>query len=306
MSLVRSGATAASVLAAGSLIANQLNTVGRAFETGRSYYNMAKRAGSYLSRYGKRSRYARIPRARGPRRMYGRKPKRASRYRGRRYTQRGRKAFKRLNQNFSRNDYKTIRVMQNLGEIGVGEGIQATNTQRFSASVETAQGAGWGVEIAKYSEFKVSSLQFVIAPRTVRSSSQNIRVATNNIPKLAIRTVLPGEPLVPLTDVTKLRQTPGYRYVSLTKTTRTVINQPLTYSHIDTIHNAGSNIIFTKVKTLPWIGLDFNTAGYKFANLEVVRPTIDTLQGASIFWDVHVYFTLSMRGNIDELVDPTD
>jgi len=314
MALALNGRQAAAVpaLAAAALVARNLdygynlyNQASRYFGTAQRAYNMAKRAGSYLSRpAAKRFRRARRSTFRSQKKRRGGRG-RVGTPRGKRYTRYAAKIGKRLNTNFGINDRRTIRVVERIGQIAITPGaLTAGNTQRFHIGLHHAR-PEWNSIITNYSEFKISGVQFVLEPRSVRSSAENIRVAPNQIPYLVIRTGLDRKPLVPTTDIGKLRQTPGYTYVRLTKRSRTVVNCAAMVAKAQTFADAAVQT-FESVIKMPWMKLTTAASVYDVGMMEVVRPEIAALDADEIYFDVSVYFTVHLRGNITETVEPVD
>ena len=305
-------ARAATALATAALVARNIdygyslyNSASRYFSTAQSAYNMAKRAGSYLGRpAAKRFRRARRSTFRSSKKRRGGRG-RVGTPRGKRYTRYGSKIGKRLNTNFAVNDRRMIRVVERLGQIAITPGVLTTgNTQRFHIGLHHAR-PEWNSIILNYSEFKISGVQFVLEPRSVRSSSENIRVAPDEIPYLVIRTGLDRKPLVPVTDIAKLRQTPGYRYVRLTKRSRTVINCSAMVAKAQTFADASVQT-FESVIKMPWMKLTTAASNYDVCMMEIVRPEIAALDADEIYFDVSVYFTVHLRGNITAVVEPVD
>lgn len=251
-------------------------------------------------------RRMRAPRSRRPRRRFARKTI-GRRRGGQRYGRRARKVGMSLKANFQMNDRKSIRVVQNVGEISVAEGALLSNNIRFICELDSWT-TEWADEIEKYTQFRMSDIQFVIKPRNIVTSGAEFRVATNQINNFAIRTVLGTDTIVPLMSIPELQQTPGVRYIPLQKKSRTIYNCDPTYQRIDTfVHSSGSSS-FERVMKMGWTDITSQTKTLTLAAIEVTKPVMDRVRfdgiAGSLFWDVTVYATIHLRGNKDQLVEP--
>lgn len=230
--------------------------------------------------------------------------KRVGKRRGRRYTSRRARVNKALNTNFGRNDVKSLRLVQSLGEIDVAEGAPLANNQRFVCHLDHWT-TRWSRVIEAYEEFKFKDIQFVITPRTVATGSFKAQVLPNDIKYLALRTVNPTAAAFGNITVEKVRETPGFRFIPLQRKARTIQNvNPSLEADTTVTNESGGMTSITRHMKLPWMKVETVTKALDVAAIEVVRPGLATLNGDSFKYDVSVYATLMLRGNNDELIIP--
>ena len=238
----------------------------------------------------------------------GRKPRYAKKVlgsrRGRRYTSRAGKAGKRLITNMSRNDVRTLRVVQQVGGISVAEGTPVANNQRFICHLDHWT-TRWARVIEAYEEFKFKDVQFVITPRSIINGAASVRTERNEIPYLAVRTVNPIAPSDLNIAAEKIRATPGYRFLPITAKRRYVHNvSPGLEIDQHVFRDTGTTTQVNSHRTAPWLKIETNTKALDLCAIEVRRPGLDIIAGHKIEFDVTLYATLCLRGNNDELVDP--
>lgn len=257
----------------------------------------------------KRSRMARSsPRGR----RAARRPRRGRRYAkrttgkrrgGRRYRSGPARVGKSLRTNFQMNDHNKIRAVQNLGEIEVKSGPLVQNNTRFVCDLDhwTTE---WVDEIEKYSQFRMTDIQFVLKPRSVITSAHSVVCSTNQINHLSLRTVNPTDPPLAMQSIPKLQQTPGVRYIPLQRKARTIQNCAPMMTQLDSFVTTVGTDSFERQKTVGWIDITTDTKTLPLAAIEVTVPGMDTVTPTNLFWDVSVYATIHLRGNKTQLVAP--
>ncbi len=228
----------------------------------------------------------------------------AGRRRGRRYTSRAGKSGKALMVNMSRNDRRSLRVSKFLNSIEVREGVPVSNNSRFICHLDhwTTQ---WARIIEAYEEFKVTDIQFVITPRSCVTGATNIRVSSNDLPYLCVRTVNPTAPAFTNINLDRIRATPGYRFLPLQGKKRFVQNVSPGLQVLQTVINeAGASVNIQNMRAMPWLKVGANSKALDLAAIDIRIPGLDAQDGDSLFYDISVYATLHFRGNNEELVDP--
>lgn len=220
-----------------------------------------------------------------------------------RYTGRFNKKGLKLDNNFARNDSKSIRCMKHIGQIIVAEGAQASNNTRFVCHLDHWT-TDWASIIENYKEFRFSKVQFVIEPRNVGTGAQEFTVAAQNIPYLAVRTVVPAETTETPLSLDKVRSTPGYRFVPIMRKKRTVVNAAPVVARLDTMVQPGSNATIQYTTKMPWMEITTDTKAYDFAAIEIVDPELQVQSGDYLSYDIKVYATVHLRGNTAGIVSP--
>lgn len=196
-------------------------------------------------------------------------------------------------------------MVQGVGTVSVREGAVLTNTQRFEIRLSSWT-TEWAAEIDRYTQWKFANIQFVIEPRSVATGASNIRVATNEIPYLVVRSVVPSQPAVFTRSIQKLRQTPGCRYIPLLRKARVVHNINPTYNQVDTIDHPNGSTSMTTLRSsrMPWMEIDSALSDVPFGAIEITKPTLDSINGDGLNYDIRVYASIYLRGNKDELAAP--
>lgn len=283
--------------------------VARAYRAGQSLGRGLKRAyNSYASSAPKRVRRmaGRLTRGRrAPRRRKRRFARKTvgKRRGGRRYRSGPAKVGRSLITNFNRNDYKTFRAVQNLGEIEVKSGVLLQNNTRFICELDhwTTE---WADEIEKYSQFRMSNIQFVLKPRSVITSAHDMVVASNEIPYLTMRTVNPTDTEPALQSIPKLQQTPGVRYIPIQRKSRTVQNCAPMMTQLDSfVHTTGTSS-YERQKIAGWMDITTSTKTLALSAIEVSVPAMSVVSPSNLYWDVSVYATIHLRGNNTQLIEP--
>lgn len=251
-------------------------------------------------RIGRRTRT--IFRSRRPR---ARRSAPAGKYRrGRRYTGRRTRQFKKLNTNVSINDFAKIRAVTNLGSVILTEGSPLSNNDRFAVSL-SSWATQWARKIDAYEQFKITNVQFVINPRSVVTGASRIEVAGGEIPYLCIREVNTVGPKLLIVTADEIRSTPGYRFIPLQKKRRTVINVTPSLYQVDTyVNHLSLNTTYGHNKSMPWMNIDTQSKELQLGGIEIYRPKLNIGQGNQLAWDVSVYCTILLRGNKEELIEP--
>lgn len=218
--------------------------------------------------------------------------------RGTRFRQRGVATRRKLNTNFARNDYRTLRCVAEFpGQVVVNQQADTENTVNFAISptlfpqFETNKG--------RFSEFKLTNVQFVIEPRSVLTGGQAIRVKHNEIPYLATRFIASADDAPTLVDMGDIRRTPGYTFVPLGKKSRTIVNVRPTMVERTTIEQPGQDLKLYHSRSVPYMSTDSTALQGTFA---VTHPSLDEQNGDELRYDVRCYATLHLRGNLEDIV----
>lgn len=274
---------------------------GRFYPPG-NYSMPAYRAGRYL-----RKRRGRATAARRTRRRVGRGKRGYGPRRGRRYTRNVKRPNRRLNVNFSRNDYLTQRRASSSGSFQVIANYSLTGNT-FAAPLTPA---GLGINTTTFpgqyfDEFKIVGLQWVITPTfSIKDSDVHFDAAEGR--SLLVRcTDGAFTPSVPNhTDLHFANQTPGYTKIPVLKTSRTVINDTIRFFEDMEIKQNNGSIKVTKRIPNQWIKMDSTTDDTVLSRLEVVRPEITLGTTADLSYDVRCYATCKLRGLKNDTIAPS-
>lgn len=250
----------------------------------------------------KRSTVSRFARLRRPR--YKKKPfGTLRRRRGRRYMGKKANIGRRLNTNFTRNDYRTVRVSKRIGDILVAEGIPLANNSRWVNHLDhwTTE---WAREIESYEEFRFKDVQFVIEPRSVVTGATRIEMQAGELPYLAAHEVTAGAAALNNVDKQLMQNTPGYRFIPVQTKRRHVINVTPQIVVNDSLTDGAGSLSVQRIRRAGWMKVTTDTKTLDQGVVEIRRPALATGAGNQIAFDVYVYATLMLRGNKDELVAP--
>lgn len=211
----------------------------------------------------------------------------------------------------TKNDYRTLRVVKEVGFFDVGQDTTLVNNNaRFVCSLDhwTTE---WSREIEAYEEFKISNIQFVIQPRTMAldTNATANHVYLGEIPYLAARVVNPNSPVSSQLLADDVRHTPGFRFLPFNTKKRFVINATpglkVRSTVIDDTSSAsGNSVLVDRHIRMPWLKIDSVTKALDLAAIEIRKPRFDNATGQAFKFDVRCYATLRLRGNKDELVPP--
>lgn len=266
----------------------------KAYYRYRPYSAPTSMANIHRGRFGRRRRMRRKPKRKG--RQFAR--------RGRRYTNRPRRRlYKRLNKNFAGNDYRRFRdVHRSNAEINVSQG-------GFSGAVSTVtvQLGDFPQYVnfnSSYSEVRLVDLSYVIEPRSVITGSQDIRVASGEIPYLACRTVNPVRGTTTALDVDEVRRTPGFTFIPLARKSRTTVNARPSIMVQSTVQDGTSTTNVFRHMRMPWMPITAALNNLNLSRLEVLIPLLDAQNGDEIKFDISVYATVLFRGLKEGTVDP--
>lgn len=260
-----------------------------------------------------RKRYTRIPRFRRRRRSkHGYK-----KHRARPNLRRGRRRLpnrylpnihRKLDTNFARNDVESFRLQLFRGQFATSS-ADSHNFVQPMPTLQELRDAGWNGDINHYKFYKFSRVQWVIEPRS-RAPETNFRIATNQLPYLVCRTT-GGSEIPSAMAAEDARQTPGLRYVSIFKRSRTIVNAVPSIDTIDTVSREGSNeAMYTRSRRAPWLETESNNSisgnsqvqGY--LQVKVPKMDIPTAAGDQLWYDVRCYLTVTLRGRDDNIVPP--
>lgn len=299
-------AARAGARAAGNYLGNQLRSAYNSYRMPRPDSSTPMRRIRRRNR-AQTARASRAGRARSfARRRFARKVR--GRYRGRRYTDRGNKRYRSLNTNITRNDYRSLRVLANVGSIEVGQDTALViNNFRFPVSLATFK-PQWDREFDAYDEYKLSNIQFVLRPRTVKDSTNGDRsiVTSGEIPYLACRSVNPNNTLDTMLGVAEINATPGFRFIKMSKKTRTIFNvAPAILINSTLADEQGGTISVQRHRPMPW--MERNAAlqeQLQVAAIEIRKPLFESGSGQLWKFDVMVYATVHLRGNKAEGIEP--
>lgn len=270
------------------------------------YYNMARimrrvRKGRYKARTGRYIKRRSL--------KYGRRynrPRKVGRRRGRRFTGGGARAGRPLNTNFARNDYRTVRVCQRIGEIRSSVG-QPFNTYTFGVDYDTLM-EQWPALRNTYRQYYVKNLSLVLEPRTIAKGATNIRITGKEIPYVVIRTLNPTTTTgTGSVNVELLRQTPGCRYIPMMGRKRTIHNIKPSTRIQRTFAVEPTDVNSYKYERLPWLNTTAAGRTIQFAAVSYTTPDLanaGTTPDFEMWWDVVAYATVTMRGNFVEVLDP--
>lgn len=245
----------------------------------------------------RRGRYKRWGRGRrnNPRRRVGRR-------RGRRFNTRGVKVNKSLNANFSGNDYRTIRVANRVQSgISVTTNVPIVNTVGYAVSYNGLIANTYEDMADKYDEFKVTSVQAVLEPRTVQTSDVKARMRYNNPPYLMVRERDPAIGSSTNSDFDLVRLTPGIKYIPLFKKSRTVFNMKPGLTFRTTMLDGLSEVDVDRHKSMQWLSTSSDEAKkLDLCRFEIITPTMDPIgtdPDLILSWDIVFYATIKFRGN---------
>lgn len=245
------------------------------------------------------SKFARLRRPRYKKRPFGTLRRR----RGRRYIGKKANISKRLITNFTRNDYRTLRVSHRIGDILLTEGTPLANNSRWVNHLDhwTTE---WGREIEAYEEFRFKDVQFVIEPRSVITGASRIEMAAGELPYLGVHEVVGGAPALNNIEKSKMANTPGYRFIPVQTKRRHVFNVTPQVVVQDSVLDVSTLLPIPRVKRAGWMKINTDTKTLDQGIIEIRRPALVTGVGNQLAYDIYVYATIMLRGNKEELVDP--
>lgn len=237
------------------------------------------------------------------RRFKGKRKGATYKRRGRRYTSRRVSLYKRLNTNFTVNDYRKYRSTFAYGiDLGAKEGTAEQNN--FAFEIRPDFFAQFTDNKDDYREFKLTNIQFAIEPRSLVTGAQAIRVQNLELPYLAARTAASSSTAPLFLSHDDVRRTPGYTFIPLMRKKRTVINFKPYVRIRDTVIQAGSDSLLERTMPMPWLQTDVEASSLNYGRLELRVPTLDNQNGDELRWSVRMYATILFRGAVKSVVPP--
>lgn len=203
-----------------------------------------------------------------------------------------------LNNNFSRNDYDSIRDAQFKTSFNLSQLTNTTTTQ----TIRVGDFPLAANKLLDYNEYKVTQVQWVIIPKYVNTSTFG---SFSDDPYLLFRNkvhVLSSGAALTYGDA---RRTPGFIKIPISKTSRTVINT-VPYYEEETTSTAGT-LVSKPLRKLGWIH-NPDTSAYNPANhpilcpMEMIGPLLNSSFDCG--YKIEVYATVLFRGYRDPDVVP--
>ncbi len=270
-------------------------TAGRQFPPGVNPSIYKKPTMGYRKKRFSRKRFTRSKR-RFARRVAGRR-------RGRRFGTKRARANKPLGNNFTRNDYRSIRCVVPFVQFSSSSTQVSGATTNYKLKVNNID-PQWADTIDLYSEYYVKDVQWVIQPRVMALNNSEVTVAATEIPYLAITGTNATDVMPAVTDVNDLRQTPGYRYVPLMSKKRIVHNTKPNLIVVSEFFKSDSEKVeANRYLPMKWLPLEPRAMDINLTGIAVTTPKLGP-GSKELFFDVNCYATLCLRGQKDSLVPP--
>lgn len=283
---------------AAAKIEDSLNAAGRGIAgAARDWWNGNSTMPASTTRSGRRSGFARIPRARRAvrsyrrgrrfgRRRYGRK--RSGGIRGQFYARRHK-----LNTGVAVNDYRKYREQLDLIQPSLNStAIQWTQVTKSLTNLPIAIG-----DVSNYSEFKYANVQVVVEPCFPKDAMSQFPGISPSFLTPMQGGILPvvGDNATPTTPANWniLKDTPGFRTFSLFR--RTVINMRIRIHEVRSLESGAQAWTQDTLRSLGWMDTS-TTPRVPFVNFYMFLPRLAA--ASTIFnYRVAAYVTTLYRGN---------
>lgn len=232
----------------------------------------------------------------------------AFRRRGVRFTNRKVKIYKPLHANFGVNDYRRLKFSVDVDSIELFTTYLPGPVVTRNLSLGDIAFGQSTTDAGDFTQFKLTNLQFVLEPLDKTNGDRHLELNVLDVPYIAIRFVSDSSLTNPTPNQIDLRQTPGYTYIPVARTRRTVLNtRPIIEKETALVGNA-TNFSHRTYINMPWMDIDFaanGTASFPVIKVEIFRPRV---QAGSYTpqYDIRWYGDLLLRGRRVQLIGPDD
>lgn len=253
--------------------------------------SVARKMSYRRRRYGRRrSRYGK--------KRYGFKRSLVGKRRGTRYVGKYRKKGSKLDINFNKNDYETLRVVAKVGDLQVDDVASLTNNTRYVCHLDhwTTE---WASVIEEFAEFKFKNIQFVLEPQFRVRGATFLTTVNGDPPYLGLRTVNTAGTVDTNITSQQLRQTPGVRMIPILREKRTVHNVAAAVNRVDSMKNDGTSSAYLDHVRMPWVEVNASTKAYDYGAIEIRKPQVDAANSSDNLvykYNVMCYATIMLRG----------
>lgn len=227
------------------------------------------------------------------------------RRRGVRFTGRRSRIYAPLKANFAVNDYRRLKFNVDQASFSLATSYVAAVEVRTLSLNDLAFGQST-TDAGDFTQFKITNLQLVIEPLDKVNGDRHLEVNVIDIPYLAIRFVSDSSTTSLNPNRDDLRQTPGYTYIPINRTKRSVLNtRPIIEKETQLVGNTFNTLHRTYID-MPWMDINFSAGGthtFPVIRAEILRPSI-TAQSYAPQYDVSWYGDLLLRGRKVQVIAP--